>query len=99
MEVVRALVVREVHNIQLPPAQQEAIESTLTRPSGSAGRPRNPSPSGGKRSGRSHRESLEGQRQEGGEPGRVRKRSRHIELPTRGRLNRQRQLLTTQTIT
>ncbi|GMN44969.1 hypothetical protein TIFTF001_014162 [Ficus carica] len=50
IEVVRALVDREAHNAQYPPAQQEAAKSTPSRPPRSASRPRNPSPPGDRRS-------------------------------------------------
>ncbi|GMN52758.1 hypothetical protein TIFTF001_021899 [Ficus carica] len=57
-EVVRAFVDREAHNVQFPPAQQEAAESTPSRPPRSASRPSNPSPPGDRRSNRSNREGL-----------------------------------------
>ncbi|GMN63872.1 hypothetical protein TIFTF001_032942 [Ficus carica] len=83
-EVVRALVDREAHNVQLPLAQQEAAKSTPSKPPRSASRPRNPSPTGD-RSGRSNRESLEWQQRDKNEDlGRVRSRSRHTQATRSG---------------
>ncbi|GMN30318.1 hypothetical protein TIFTF001_044475 [Ficus carica] len=84
IEVVKALVDREAHNIQLPPVQQEAAESTQSRPPRSASRPRNPLPTGN-RSGRSNRENLGRQQRDGNEdPGRVCLRSRHTQATRSG---------------
>ncbi|GMN58485.1 hypothetical protein TIFTF001_027583 [Ficus carica] len=65
---------RDTHNVQLPQRQPEAAESTPSRPSRSASRRCDPSPTAAQ-SGRSHRESAGRQQHEEGEPRRMHSRS------------------------
>ncbi|GMN25547.1 hypothetical protein TIFTF001_045967 [Ficus carica] len=82
-ELVRALVDtrRDANVVQFPEEPPEVPESTPSRPPRSGSRPRNPSPTGGRGSDRTHRESPRRQPQEWAEPSRVWSRSRHSTLP------------------
>ncbi|GMN19976.1 hypothetical protein TIFTF001_045266 [Ficus carica] len=78
-ELVRTLVDnrRDTNVVQFPEQPPEVAESTLSRPPRSGSRPRNPSPTGGRGSDRTRRESPRLQQQERADPSRVRSRSRH----------------------
>ncbi|GMN62593.1 hypothetical protein TIFTF001_031679 [Ficus carica] len=78
-ELVRALVDtrRDANVVQFPEEPPEVAESTPSRPPRSGSRPRNPSPTGGRGSNRTRRESPRRQPQERADPSRVRSRSRH----------------------
>ncbi|GMN70209.1 hypothetical protein TIFTF001_039254 [Ficus carica] len=68
---------RDTNVVQFPEQPPEAAESTPSRPPRSGSRPRNHSPTGGRGSDRTHRESPRRQQQERADPSRVRSRSRH----------------------
>ncbi|GMN47479.1 hypothetical protein TIFTF001_016657 [Ficus carica] len=78
-ELVRTLVDnrRDTNVVQFPDQPPEVAESTPSRPIRSGSRPRNPSPTGGRGSDRTRRESPRRQQQERADPSRVRSRSRH----------------------
>ncbi|GMN66784.1 hypothetical protein TIFTF001_035846 [Ficus carica] len=78
-ELVRALVDtrRDANVVQFPEEPPEVAESTPSRPLRSGSRLRNPSPTGGRGSDRTRRESPRWQLQERADPSRVRSRSRH----------------------
>ncbi|GMN60010.1 hypothetical protein TIFTF001_029099 [Ficus carica] len=78
-ELVRTLVDtrRDANVVQFPEEPPEVAESTPSRPPRSGSRPRNPSPTGGRGSDRTRRESPRRQQQERADPSRVRSRSRH----------------------
>ncbi|GMN63034.1 hypothetical protein TIFTF001_032108 [Ficus carica] len=84
--MVRALVDtrKDANVVQFPEEPPEAAESTSSRPPRLGSRPHNPSPTGDRRSDRSHRESLGRQQQERAESSRVRSRSRHSQATCSG---------------
>ncbi|GMN20847.1 hypothetical protein TIFTF001_043186 [Ficus carica] len=78
-ELVRVLVDtrRDANVVQFPEEPPEVTESTPSRPPRSGSRPRNPSPTGGRGSDRTRRESPRRQPQERADSSRVRSSSRH----------------------